>query len=120
MISIRGAITVNQDDRQEVLDATRDLLNTIILKNNLTIGDITSIIFTCTNDIQSVYPAVAARELGIVNAGLMCMNEMFVQDSLKKCIRVLLQANKDISQKEAKHIYMGKAKVLRPDLCDSD
>lgn len=115
MISIRGAITVINDTKEEVLGATEALLNNIILNNDVQINDIISIIFTCTKDISSVYPAVAARELGIVNAGLICVNEMNVLNSLNKCIRVLFFVNKDISQIEVKHIYMGEARILRPD-----
>lgn len=116
MISIRGAITVINDTKEEVLSATNTLLNNIILDNNIEINDIISIIFTCTKDISSAYPAVAAREMGIVNAGLICVNEMYVLNSLNKCIRVLFFVSKNIPQIEVKHIYMGEAKILRPDL----
>jgi len=119
MISIRGAITVDEDIRQEVISSTKDLLSSIIEKNNLEIDDIVSIFFSCTNDIKSVYPAVAAREMGILNAGLMCFSEMFVEGSLKKCIRVLMLVNKYDNQKQAKHVYMKGAAVLRPDLIES-
>jgi len=117
MISIRGAITVENDTKEEVLKASEALLNNIIKKNSLDIVDIISIIFTCTSDIKSVYPAVSARKLGIVDAGLICLSEMNVEGSLCKCIRVLILANKYIPQKKALHVYMGKAKILRPDLC---
>lgn len=116
MVSIRGAVTVNEDTREEVIAATRELLNIIMEKNHLTIEDIVSIIFSCTNDIKSVYPAVAAREIGILNAGLMCLSEMYVEGSLKKCIRVLMTVNKYDVQKQAKHVYLKGAVILRPDL----
>jgi len=120
MVSIRGAITVNEDKRDEILESTRILLTSMIEKNRLQIEDIVSIIFTCTKDIESVYPAVAAREMGIDRAGLMCLNEMYVKGSLEKCIRVLIHANMNINQKDVKHVYMRGAEILRPDLCSGN
>lgn len=116
MLSIRGAITIDEDTRENVLSATRELLNEIIKSNNILIKDIVSIIFTCTDDIKSSYPAPAAREMGIVNASLMCLNEMYVIGSLRKCIRVMVLVNMEIPQKNAVHIYLRGASVLRPDL----
>lgn len=116
MISIRGAATVDQDNREQILSTSSSMLSKIIESNCLMIDDIISVIFTCTKDIKSTYPAVAARQMGIVSAGLMCVNEMYVESSLEKCIRVLVLANSKLQQNEVKHIYLGKAKVLRPDL----
>lgn len=116
MVGIRGAITVENDIKEEVLIAVRTLLCKMIEENNIKYDDIISIIFTCTEDINSVYPAQAARELGIVYAGLLCFNEMNVVGSLRYCIRVLILANIDIPQKDVNHIYLGGASILRPDL----
>jgi monofunctional chorismate mutase len=116
MISIRGAITVEQDIAEELLKATSELLETIISSNGLEIKRITSIFFTCTKDLTSVYPAKAARELGITNAALMCVQEMHVDDSLKKCIRVCIFYNDDNIERDIKHIYLKNAQSLRPDL----
>lgn len=118
MVSIRGAVTVAEDTKAEVLKNTSLLLNEIFIKNNLALDDIISIIFTCTNDISSAYPAQSARDMGILNAGLLCMNEMYVSGSLPKCIRVLVFANMDIPQNHVKHVYMGGAAILRPDLLE--
>lgn len=118
MISIRGAITIENDTRDEVISSTKELLNAIINKNNINTDDIVSIIFTCTQDIKSAYPAVGARELGLTNAGLLCFNEMYVVGSLSKCIRVLVLLNSDLSQKYAKHVYLKGAASLRPDIAE--
>lgn len=116
MISIRGAITVEHDIAEELLNATSELLDTIISSNKLDIKHITSIFFTCTKDLTSVYPAKAARELGITNAALMCMQEMYVENSLKNCIRVCVFYDDDNIEREIKHIYLKNAQGLRPDL----
>ncbi len=114
--SIRGAITVENNDKHEILSATTELLEEIIKMNNLDIENIVSILFTATNDLTKVYPAVAARNLGVKEAGLMCMQELYVEDSLQKCIRVLVNINSNKKQSEMKHIYLREAEKLRPDL----
>ncbi len=113
---IRGAITVNQDTRSEVLEKTEYMLKEIIAANNLKIEDISSILFTATRDISSAYPAIAARGIGIVDASLMCVQEMYVEGSLKMCIRVSVSVESDKPQSDMQHIYLEGAKVLRPDL----
>ncbi len=115
---IRGAITVEENTRENILYNSKLLLNEIIKKNNININSINSVFFTATKDITKVYPAVAAREIGICEAGLMCVQEMFVEGSLEMCIRVLITANIAIRQKDVKHVYMKNAKKLRPDLSD--
>ncbi len=114
--SIRGAITVNADTRDEVLAKTALLIKEIIDRNGLDVEDISSIIFTATNDVKSAYPAVAARGLGIVNASLMCVQEMYVEGSLRMCIRAMVTIETDKAQADMQHVYMEGAEVLRPDL----
>ncbi len=115
--SIRGAITVEENNRECILENTKVLLNDIIASNDLRIEDIVSIIFTATKDIDAVYPAVAARDVGIVQAGLMCVQEMYVCGSLEMCIRVLINIeSKEKTQKDMKHVYLKGAVRLRPDL----
>lgn len=116
MISIRGATTVELDTKEEVLKETEIMLKEIIEKNQLDIKDIISIIFTATKDISSVYPAVAARNLGLTKASLMCVQEMYVEGSLEKCIRVSVSAESKKSQVDVKHVYLKGAESLRPDL----
>ncbi|MBU5426623.1 chorismate mutase [Tissierella pigra] len=118
-ISIRGAITVQENSIESILDGTKELLTEIEKQNNLDREKVISIVFSCTNDLDKVYPAKAARDLGYIYAGLMCFNEMNVEGSLRKCIRVMIIYNSDISQKDVKHIYLRDAKVLRPDLLNN-
>ena len=119
---IRGAITVEHNRTDEILEATSKLLSTIIEKNTLMdenlVQDIVSVIFTATTDLDAVYPAVAAREMGWTNVPLLCMQEMEVVSSLRKCIRVLIHWNTEREQSEMHHIYLGGARLLRPDLME--
>lgn len=113
---IRGAITVEINTEDAILQATRQLLEKIILTNQLAIEDIAGIYFTATPDLDTAYPARAARELGWTDTAMMCAQEMSVTGSLAHCIRVLILWNTHVSSKDIKHIYLGDARSLRPDL----
>ena len=114
-INIRVAITA-ENTKEDILAKTELMLKRIIEENDIETDDILSILFTATKDLDKVYPAVAARGLGITRAALMCMQEMYVEGSLQKCIRVMVTVKSDKNQKEANHVYMGEAEKLRPDL----
>lgn len=116
MISIRGAITVQENTKHEILDGTKILLLAILETNHIAVDDVISIYFTGTKDLTAVYPAVAAREIGLTECSLLCAQEMHIEGSLNKCIRVLLHVNSNHCQKDAKHVYLREAKTLRPDI----
>ena len=114
---IRGATSVDQDNRTEIAQATRELLTTISQANpDLRKEDIASVLFTVTSDLTSDYPARAARELGWVEVPLLCALEIPVPESLPKCIRVLIHWNTKLPQSAVRHVYLRKAAQLRPDL----
>ena len=100
--------------------AVRELLEQIVADNGLDVADIASVIFTATPDLDAVYPAVAAREMGWVHTPLLCMQEMAVRGNLPRCIRVLLHWNTNCAQADVRHVYLGDARVLRPDLASSE
>ncbi len=116
MRGIRGAITVEKNEREQILTAAGNLLEAIIEANNINREEIVSIIFTMTSDLNKVYPAVAARELGYTDVPLLCYQELAVENSLPRCIRIMLYINRDCELDKIKHIYLGEAKKLRPDL----
>ena len=113
---IRGAITVEENTADAILSATRTLLEQIATANALHVDDIASVIFTATADLDAAYPAVVAREMGWVHTPLICMQEMKVQGSLPRCIRVLIHWNTECAPGDVKHIYLREAQKLRPDL----
>lgn len=113
---VRGATTVTENDPQEILQTTRELLMQMVDKNNIGMGDIASVLFTGTPDITSVFPAEAARQIGWTSVPLICFQEMNVAGALPLCIRVLMLINTDKSQQEIKHVYLNGAGVLREDL----
>lgn len=115
---IRGATTVDRNDREEILQATRELLALMIRHNDIRKEDVASATFTTTVDLDAEFPALAARQIGWCDVPLLCGHEIHVPGSLEKCIRVLVHWNTDRSQADIKHIYHREAERLRPDLCE--
>lgn len=110
---IRGATTVKNNAKEEIVAATKELLAEILKKNDFKIDDVASVVFTTTKDLNAEFPAVAARELGWEITPLLCASEIDVPKSLAKCIRVLLLVNTDQTQKKIKNVYLKEAVNLR-------
>tara|TARA_Y100001970_G_scaffold250030_1_gene321285 strand:+ start:35763 stop:36131 length:369 start_codon:yes stop_codon:yes gene_type:complete len=118
LLGIRGAITIDTNDPDKIVEGAQELLSDIIKLNNIVTDDIVSIFFSTTKDLNAEYPAVAARNIGLVNVALMCTHEMDVPNGLEKCVRILLHVNADQGYNNIKHVYLKGAKSLRPDLAD--
>jgi chorismate mutase len=114
---IRGATSAVADTREEILQATRELLGEMLRANGIVeFDDIASILFTTTTDLTATFPAEAARELGMKFVPLLCASEIDVPGRLPRCVRVLMQVNTEKSAREMSHIYLREAKALRPDM----
>ncbi|MEA2087348.1 MAG: chorismate mutase [Candidatus Caldatribacteriota bacterium] len=113
---IRGAITVNNNTKEEIIKFTKELLITLQKENDFKIEDIVSVFFSATPDLNTAFPAQAARELGWDRVPLFDMQEIEVPGSLPGCIRILIQINCQKSQTEIKHCYLRGAEILRKDL----
>jgi chorismate mutase len=113
--ALRGAITVEANDAQQILSATEELVEQVIERNALAIDDLVSCIFTCTRDLDAEFPAVAARRFGLSAVPLLCAQEMEVPGSMPRVIRLLLHAYGD-PDREAQHVYLRDATALREDL----
>lgn len=113
---VRGATTVEENSREAILTATRQLLALMIRRNAIDSTDVASATFTLTKDLDAEFPALAARQLGWLEVPLLCGYELNVPGSLGKCIRILLHWNTEKSQKEIHHVYIRGAVRLRPDL----
>jgi chorismate mutase len=114
---IRGAITVEQDQPDEVRSAARELMEAILSRNQIaSFDDVISAVFTTTADVCSTFPAEAARAMGMHHVPLLCAQEIPVPGSMPRCIRILLHVNSDRSPAEIEHVYLRDAVKLRPDL----
>jgi chorismate mutase len=110
--AIRGAITVDSNERDAILDGTEELVHEVMERNALDAGDIVSCIFTCTEDLNAAFPAEAARRLGLSAVPLLCAQEIAVPGSLERVIRLMVHCYAD----DAQHVYLREATSLRRDL----
>ena len=105
------------DETEQILSATGELLEAILESNDLAdFDEIVSAIFTTTSDLNSTFPAEAARTLGMHQVPLLCASEIPVPGSMPRCIRVLLHVNTSRPQSEIVHVYLRDAQRLRPDV----
>jgi chorismate mutase len=111
---VRGATTVKTNSREEILQATRQMLALMIRRNGIEPSDIASALFTVTSDLDAEFPALAARQLGWLEVPMLCGYEIKVPGSLPLCIRVLVHWITAKSQSDIQHIYIHEAVRLRP------
>jgi len=115
LIALRGATTVEENDRSAILAATDELMRELLRRNALAADDLVSCIFTLTPDLDAEFPAVAAREMGLSAVPLLCACEIPVPGALPKVIRVLIHAYVAAGT-TAEHVYLKGARALRLDL----
>ncbi|BAP17983.1 chorismate mutase [cyanobacterium endosymbiont of Epithemia turgida] len=113
---IRGATTVSDNTKEAIKDAVTELLETIEILNQLDPEDIVSATFTTTKDLDAIFPAAIARQRPHWdNVPLLDLQQMHVEGSLQRCIRVLIHFNTPKPQVEIHHSYLRDARNLRPD-----
>lgn len=110
---IRGATTADDNTKEAVISATKELFTKLIELNDVDQDEVAAVILTTTKDIDAAFPAVAARQMGWNNAALLCGNEMNVPGSLKSCIRILIFVNTEKGPSDIHFVYIKGAKNLR-------
>jgi len=113
--ALRGATTVDANDAAAILEATEELVAAVLERNRLKPDDLVSCIFTCTEDLDAEFPAVAARRIGLSQVPLLCAREIPVPDALPRVIRVLMHCYPPVGV-DPQHVYLGEARGLRLDL----
>ena len=113
--ALRGAITVDHNSAEAILDGTEELLHAILERNELAKEDLVSCIFTTTDDLNAEFPAVAARRIGLSAVPLLGAREMNRPGALERVIRVLVHCYAD-PERPAQHVYLRDAVQLRQDL----
>jgi len=115
LYALRGATTVDADERDAILAATTELMNQLLERNALHAEDLVSCLFTLTPDLHAEFPAVAARQMGLSTVPLMCAQELDVPGAMPRVIRVLVHCY--MAEGAApQHAYLGEATRLRLDL----
>jgi chorismate mutase len=97
-------------------EQVKQLLSTILERNELTADDLISIWFTATPDLHSDFPAAAARGLGLVDVPLICAQELSISGAMPRVVRVLAHVESDLHKSEVSHVYLGAAAALRKDI----
>jgi len=115
LYALRGATTVDADERGAILRATTELMRELLDRNRLGPADLVSCIFTLTPDLHAEFPAVAAREMGLSSVPLMCAQELDVPGAMPRVIRVLVHCYLGDGVRP-QHVYRGEATRLRLDL----
>ena len=113
LMALRGATTVEQNESAAILEATEELMRTLLERNSLSPSDLVSCLFTCTEDLNAEFPAVAARNMGLSAVPLLCAREIEVPGALPRVIRLMVHC---YSIAEPQHVYLREAASLRTDL----
>ena len=114
--AIRGAIQVEANDREQVLDGTAELVRELLTRNGLSTDDLISLVFTATPDLTAEFPAYAARQMGMSDVPLLCACEIAVPDAMPRVLRVLAHVETDRPRSAIAHPYLRGAAALRRDL----
>ncbi|MGH3379544.1 MAG: chorismate mutase [Actinoallomurus sp.] len=116
VLAVRGAIQVDADDRDQILEATAELVTEVMTRNALTTDDVISVIFTATPDLTAEFPALAARKLGFHEVPLLCASEIDVPHALPRVIRLMAHIETDRPRTDIQHVYLRGATALRVDI----
>ena len=114
--AVRGAIQVDGDSREQILEGSAELVRAVLERNELAADDIISIVFTATPDLTAEFPAYAARLLGLTDVPLLCASEIAVPGALPRTLRLLAHVDTPRPRAELRHVYLRGAAALRTDL----
>ena len=113
---MRGATTVDADDIDQIQERVQTLVIQMLERNSVSNDDLISILFTATDDIHSMFPAAAARAVGLGDVPLICARELDIVGGTERCLRVMMHLTTELSRAELHHVYLEGAKGLRDDL----
>ena len=116
MRALRGATTIDIDTAEHMEDRIIALLAEMFSRNDIHHDDLISVVFTATSDINSAFPAAAARKFGLGDVPLLCAQELDIVDGTPLCLRVLIHLTTERRRDELHHIYLEGAQGLRDDL----
>jgi chorismate mutase len=114
--ALRGATTVDRDEPEHITERVTTLLAEMFDRNGINHDDVISVLFTATDDIHSMFPALAARKFGLGDVPLICARELDIEGGTPYCIRVLVHMTTELAREALRHVYLEGAKGLRDDL----
>lgn len=114
--ALRGATRLDADTREQVTERVGALVAAMLERNGVATDDLISVVFTATDDIHSMFPAEAARGLGLGDVPLLCAQELTIDGKPERCIRVLMHLTTERTRAELQAVYLEGTSVLRDDL----
>lgn len=114
--ALRGATTLDVDTAEHMTERVQALLREMLSRNDVSHDDLVSILFTATDDLHSLFPATAARGIGLGDVPLICARELDIENGTARCVRVMLHLTTERSRAELHHVYLEGARGLRDDL----
>ncbi|MFN2382854.1 MAG: chorismate mutase [Gemmatimonadota bacterium] len=120
IVGIRGAVQATADTAAAIEGATRELLFAMVAQNRVDPAAIVALWLTQTPDLTAAHAPAAARGLGWTWVPLLGAQEAPVTGQLPRVVRALLLAPRSDSASAVRHVYLGAARVLRPDWSEED
>lgn len=114
--AVRGATQVENDDRDEILEATAELVGEVLDRNDVRPDDVISMLFTATPDLTAEFPAYAARKMGLTDVPLLCASEIAVPGAMPRVLRLMAHVETERTRADVRHVYLRGARALRTDL----
>ncbi len=114
--ALRGATTLDADTTEEMEKRVQELLREMLDRNGIEHDDIISIVFTATDDVHSMFPATAARGMGLGDLPLLCARELSIDGATPRCVRILMHLTTERTASDLRHVYLEGAKGLNDDL----
>jgi chorismate mutase len=114
--AIRGAIQIERNERELILDGTTELVTEVVTRNDLTTDTVISVVFTATPDLTAEFPALAARKIGFHDVPLLCASEIDVPGAMPRVVRLLMLVDTERTRGQIQHVYLGGAVALRLDI----
>jgi chorismate mutase len=114
--ALRGATTVDVDEKDHLFERVITLFEELFERNALDHDDLISVILTATGDIRSAFPAAAARKFGLGDVPLLCARELEIEGGTPRCVRVLIHLSTEVPRDQLHHVYLEGAQSLRDDL----
>ena len=114
--AIRGAVQVEANEREAILEGTTELVNEVMGRNDLTTDEVISVLFTMTPDLTAEFPALAARKLGFHDVPLICASEIPVPSAMPRVVRLMAHVETDRPRAALQHVYLRGAAALRLDI----
>jgi chorismate mutase len=114
--AIRGAVQIDADDSDLILEGTTELVSEVMSRNSLITDDVISVLFTVTPDLTAEFPALAARKLGFHDVPLICATEIPVPGAMPRVVRLMAHVDTPRPRAEIQHVYLRGAAALRLDI----